>query len=38
MHGDLGKGQLPLLKSLDDNHVLCVWENDQQIYAARLHL
>jgi hypothetical protein len=28
---NLGKGQLPLLKRINDEHLLCVWENDKQI-------
>jgi hypothetical protein len=30
----LGKGSLPVLKVLDDEHVICVWENEKQIHAA----
>ena len=35
---NLGKGQLPLLKRINDEHLLCVWENDKQIYARILSL
>lgn len=34
----LGKGMLPLLKALNIDHVLCVWENDRQIRASVLAL
>jgi hypothetical protein len=27
----LGKGSQPILKALDNEHVICVWENDKQI-------
>jgi hypothetical protein len=29
----LGKGQLPLLKRINNEQVLCVWENNKQIHA-----
>jgi hypothetical protein len=35
---NLGKGQLPLIKRINDEHVLCVWENDRQIHAATVSL
>ncbi len=35
---DLGKGSLPLLKALNENQVVCVWENDKQILGAVLDL
>lgn len=31
---DLGKGSLPLLKALNDEHVICIWENEKQIHAS----
>lgn len=31
---NLGKGQLPVLKATDDNHIICVWQNDKQIQKA----
>jgi hypothetical protein len=34
----LGKGSLPVLKALDNQHVICVWENDKQIHAAVVEL
>ena len=30
----VGKGGLPVLKAIDDHHVICVWENDKQIHAS----
>ena len=30
----LGKGQLPVIKSLDNNHAICIWEDDKQIRKA----
>ena len=35
---DLGKGSLPLVKALNDDHVICVWENEKQILAAVIEL
>ena len=35
---DLGKGSLPLLKALNENQVVCVWENDKQIIGAVVDL
>jgi hypothetical protein len=29
----VGKGSLPIIKGVDNDHVICVWENDKQIYA-----
>jgi hypothetical protein len=34
----LGKGQLPLIKAVDNDHVLCVWENGKQIHKALIEL
>ncbi|HMC87453.1 MAG TPA: hypothetical protein VKI61_18145, partial [Chitinophagaceae bacterium] len=34
----LGKGQLPILKRINDDHVLCVWENDKQIHTQIVSL
>lgn len=34
----IGKGILPVLKSINDNKVLCVWENDKQIEGYLLKL
>ena len=30
----LGKGQLPVLKAIDNNTAICVWENDKAIIKA----
>jgi hypothetical protein len=41
VHGrkkSLGKGQLPQLKAINNEHVLCVWENDKQIHKTVLEL
>ncbi|MBK5269711.1 MAG: exo-alpha-sialidase, partial [Bacteroidia bacterium] len=35
---NLGKGQLPLLKSADKEHIICIWENEKQIHRAILDL
>ncbi len=34
----LGKGSQPVLKALDNEHVLCIWENDRQIHASVVEL
>lgn len=33
-----GRGQLPLIKRINDDHVLCVWENDKQIHTQIVSL
>lgn len=33
----IGKGNLPLLKSVSNNDAVCVWENNKQIEAAVVH-
>ena len=30
----VGKGSLPQLKAINNEHVLCVWEEDKQIHKA----
>jgi hypothetical protein len=35
---NLGKGSLPLIKALNNEQVLCVWENDRQIHASTVEL
>jgi hypothetical protein len=30
----IGKGSLPVVKGLDGEHAICVWENDKQIHAS----
>jgi hypothetical protein len=34
----LGKGSQPVLKALDKEHVICVWENDKQVHASIMEL
>jgi hypothetical protein len=34
----LGKGSLPVLKALDNVHVICVWQNENQIHASVVEL
>lgn len=34
----LGKGSQPVLKAVDDQHVLCVWESEKQIEASVIAL
>ena len=34
----LGKGSQPVLKMLDNEHVICVWENEKQIHASVVKL
>ncbi|WP_336516615.1 sialidase family protein [Pollutibacter soli] len=38
MKKNLGKGHLPVLKSLHNDNVLCVWENDKKIHKLVLEL
>ena len=38
MKEKLGKGQLPLIRALGNEHILCIWENDKQIHKAILEL
>lgn len=41
VHGQkkvLGKGSQPVLKALNNEHIICVWENDKQIHASVLEL
>lgn len=35
---NLGKGSLPLVKALDNGHVVCVWENEKQILSTVVQL
>jgi hypothetical protein len=35
---NLGKGSLPLLKALNNEHVLCIWQHEKQIHASVLEL
>jgi len=34
----LGKGQLPMLKAINNEHVLCVWQAEKHIHKALLEL
>lgn len=34
----LGKGMLPILKAVDREHVICIWENEKQIHASIVDL
>ncbi|TKK69929.1 exo-alpha-sialidase [Ilyomonas limi] len=34
----IGKGALPLLKSVSNDAVVCIWENNKQIESSVLHL
>lgn len=34
----LGKGSQPIVKALNNEHVICVWENDKQIHASVIEL
>lgn len=34
----LGKGSQPIVKALNNEHVICIWENDKQIHASVLEL
>jgi hypothetical protein len=35
---NIGKGIQPVLKALDAQHVICVWENEKQIHASIVEL
>lgn len=34
----VGEGSLPVLKALDDHHVICAWQDDKQIHASVVEL
>lgn len=34
----LGEGSLPIIKSLDNEHIICVWENEKQIHSVVVEL
>jgi hypothetical protein len=38
MKKNLGKGQLPVIKRINNEQIICVWENDQQIHSAVVEL
>ncbi|MEO7120847.1 MAG: hypothetical protein ABIY62_07120, partial [Ginsengibacter sp.] len=31
----IGKGSLPVLKTINDNEVLCLWENNKKIFKKK---
>lgn len=33
-----GKGQLPVIKAIDEHRAICIWENEAQIYSAVIAL
>lgn len=35
---NLGKGQLPVIKAINEDQFLCAWENNKQIHTALLRL
>ena len=35
---DLGKGKLPVIKKINNDHIICVWENEHEIHNAVLQL
>jgi hypothetical protein len=34
----VGKGIRPIIKAIDDDKIICVWENNSQVQAAVLHI
>jgi hypothetical protein len=34
----IGKGSLPVVQALDDQHAICIWQNDKQIHASVIAL
>jgi hypothetical protein len=34
----LGKGSQPIVRALNNAHVICIWENEKQIHASVLEL
>jgi hypothetical protein len=38
MRKNLGKGQLPQIKALNNEHILCIWENEKKIHKAVIEL
>ncbi|MEJ7821844.1 MAG: hypothetical protein WKF85_05955, partial [Chitinophagaceae bacterium] len=35
---NLGKGSLPLVKALNYNYVVCIWEHEKQIHSSIVEL
>ena len=38
MKKNLGRGQLPVIKAVNNEHIICIWENEKQIHKAILEL
>ena len=38
MKKNLGKGQLPIIKAINNEHIICVWENEKQVHTALVEL
>ncbi len=38
MKKNLGKGSLPSIKALNNEHIICVWENEKEIHASVIEL
>ncbi len=38
MKKNLGNGSMPVLKAINNEHVICVWENEEKIYADVVEL
>jgi len=35
---NLGKGQLAVIKAVNNEHILCIWENEKHIHKAVVEL
>jgi hypothetical protein len=35
---DMGKGNLPIVRTINNHNVVCVWEQDKQLHAAVMGL
>ena len=35
---NVGEGSLPIIKAINDQQIICVWENDKQIHSATIEL
>jgi len=38
MKKNLGKGQLPVIKAVNNEHILCIWQNEKYIHKAVVEL
>ena len=38
MKKNLGKGQLPLIKGVNNEHIICVWEHEKKIHTALIKI